>query len=126
MDIDGYGIKSEAHTLESYVRLKELLDIDRGIDIHRAKEYDDFKLHQPDMYQELMRVLDNRMHKFQGVGMGPWNVTHQMSGKYPNLSNYLFTVACFPTHIAHFTRDMSKEDFIKALDQVQKYRFSFE
>ena len=61
LDMDNFAIKKDPHKLESYVRLKELLGITRGINKEKAQHFDDFKTNDNRRYMIMMRILDNRL-----------------------------------------------------------------
>ena len=106
----------ESPKLERYVELKELLGIDQGICMEKAKNYDEFKLKQPERYKLLMDKLDNQMLKLHATQEAPFH-------RGLNISTYMFMIAFFPLLCFDVSAKMPSTEYYKMLKDVDKYRF---
>ena len=76
LDLDG---NPEGATIEQYARMKELLNIDEGIDLQGAIEFDTFKRENREMYDLALQRLHKRLI-----------VLSQEDEFYQNLSSHMF------------------------------------
>ncbi len=102
-------------TLEEYVKLKELLNIDRGVEKEHAINYDKFKKNNFKNYQQMMNKLDNRILQIKEEKPGWFG--------YSNLSTYMFMSAVYPIHIGGVSENMTFKDFNNLLQGIDSYEF---
>ena len=102
--------------LEDYTRLKELLDIDRGIGKRDAIRFDAFKRDSRELYDLVLQRLHQRL---MTLAQEPF------SERYQNLSSNMFSIAVALTYGFNLTADMKIADFQKVLTDIDELNFNF-
>ena len=103
-------------TLQQFVKLKELLGIDRGIGMNAAIEYDNFKYNRPNEYRQIMDTLDLRISHMK-------RRYSDVLG-YSTSSTYMFMSAFYITHINQLSEDMSIEEVDRIIRNIGSYNFT--
>ncbi len=112
------NMEADSHTtLEEYVKLKELLNIDRGVERNQAINYDNFKKNNFKNYQQMMNKLDNRILQMKKEKPNWFG--------YSNLSTYMFMSAVYPIHIGSggVSENMTFKEFNDLLEGIDSYEF---
>ena len=96
--------------LEEYVKLKELLNIARGIEKASAIEYDNFKRLNKKEYNALVKKLGNRM-----IALRP---------ESDNIPSFMFMIAMYLTYPSNLSTRMTFEEYRKVFDSIDTFQFT--
>jgi len=110
-----FNDSQKENSLEKYVEMKELLNITKGVSKKDAIMYDNFKKSKPQLYDNLINQMDNRILTLKQ--------THRRFKKR-RLSTFMFMSAFYYIHCNKLSQDMDKKEYERIINDIGEYRFT--